>query len=108
MGSVASAQEAPKKKKVIRLDAITVEGRMIAYTLAEPLGPDMLVIHFEKADQQVKGAYQAINQMFLAHAADGYHFVNREQDLDNEGLRKAKLSYHPVEFLRKSKVSFPG
>lgn len=28
VGSLASAQEAPKKKKVIRLDAITVEGRI--------------------------------------------------------------------------------
>lgn len=81
--------------------AITIEGRMIAYTLAEALGPDMLVIHFEKADQQVKGAYQAINQMFLADQGQGFATANREQDLGDEGLRKAKLSYHPVGYIEK-------
>jgi hypothetical protein len=42
--------------------------------------------------------------MFLSHSAQNYKIVNREQDLDDAGLRKAKLSYHPVGFLRKSKV----
>jgi hypothetical protein len=46
--------------------------------------------------------------MFLEHAADAYTWVNREQDLDNEGLRKAKLSYQPADFLKKSKISFTG
>jgi len=81
--------------------AITVEGRMIAYTLAEALGTETLVIHFEKADQQVKGAYQAINQMFLDDQGQGFATVNREQDLGDEGLRKAKLSYHPFGFIEK-------
>jgi hypothetical protein len=86
--------------------ALFVENIIVAYTLAEPLTADSLVIHFEKGCPAYKGGYQAINQMFLAHAATGYRFVNREQDLDNEGLRKAKLSYNPVDYLRKSKVTF--
>ena len=88
--------------------ALFVENIIVAYTLAEPLTADTLVIHFEKGCPAYKGGYQAINQMFLAHAADGFQFVNREQDLDNDGLRKAKLSYNPVDFLRKSKVTFTG
>jgi hypothetical protein len=44
--------------------------------------------------------------MFIAHSAQNFLTVNREQDLNDEGLRKAKLSYHPVEFLRKYRVTF--
>jgi len=86
--------------------ALFVDNIMAAYTLAEPLASDTLVIHFEKGCPAYKGTYQAINQLFLARSASGYRFVNREQDLDSEGLRKAKLSYNPIDFLRKSKVVF--
>jgi hypothetical protein len=86
--------------------ALFVENLIVGYTLAEPLTADTLVIHFEKGCPAYKGGYQAINQMFLAHAGAGFRLVNREQDLDSEGLRKAKLSYNPVDFLRKAKVTF--
>ncbi|UCD79081.1 MAG: DUF2156 domain-containing protein [Desulfobacterales bacterium] len=88
--------------------AIIVDGRMAAYTVADRLTQDTVVIHFEKGDTQYKGVYQAINQMFLAHEAADFALVNREQDLNDEGLRKAKLSYHPVEFLRKYRVALTG
>jgi hypothetical protein len=88
--------------------ALFVENLIVGYTLAEPLTADTLVIHFEKGCPAYKGGYQAINQMFLAHAGAGFRLVNREQDLDSEGLRKAKLSYNPVDFLRKAKVTFSG
>ena len=84
---------------------LLVEGKMAAYTVAERLSDDMVLIHFEKANPEFKGAYQAINHMFLAHLDKGYHWVNREQDLDDEGLRKAKLSYHPVDFLKKYQIT---
>ncbi|MBW1842325.1 MAG: DUF2156 domain-containing protein [Deltaproteobacteria bacterium] len=80
---------------------LTVEGQMVAYTVAEQVSEDTILIHFEKANQDFKGAYQAINQQFLLNTGDNYRFVNREQDLGDEGLRKAKLSYHPVDFLKK-------
>ena len=85
-----------------------VDGSMVAYTVAEALIRDMLLIHFEKGDTQYKGIYQAINQKFLANSAAGYTFVNREQDLNDEGLRKAKLSYHPEDYLRKFRVTLAG
>ncbi len=81
---------------------ILFDNQMVAYTVAETLTDDMLLIHFEKANQDFKGAYQAINQMFLAHTGKEYSLINREQDLGDEGLRKAKMSYHPVDFLKKS------
>jgi hypothetical protein len=85
--------------------ALMVDGSMVAYTMAEALTPDMLLIHFEKGDTQYKGIYQAINQKFLENSAADYTFVNREQDLNDEGLRKAKLSYHPEDYLRKFRVT---
>jgi hypothetical protein len=88
--------------------AIIVDGKMAAYTVAEGLTPDTVVIHFEKGNTQYKGIYQAVNQMFLAHGADNFKLVNREQDLNDEGLRKAKLSYHPAHFLRKYRVALAG
>jgi hypothetical protein len=84
--------------------AISVGEDLPAYTIAESLSEDTLVIHFEKGCPGYKGIYQAINQIFLANNSEGYQFVNREQDLGNEGLRKAKLSYHPVDFLKKYQV----
>jgi uncharacterized protein len=88
--------------------AIMVEGQMVAYTVAEALTPQSIVIHFEKGDTRFKGIYQAINQMFLAHSARDFLTVNREQDLNDEGLRKSKLSYNPLEFMRKSRVTMAG
>ena len=88
--------------------AIMVDGVMVAYTVAEKLTPESVVIHFEKGDTQYKGVYQAVNQMFLAHSASDFALVNREQDLNDEGLRKAKLSYHPVDFISKFRVVLPG
>jgi len=85
--------------------AIRVDGHMAAYTVAEALDDSTLVIHFEKGHTGFKGIYQAINQMFLEHQGQDHTFVNREQDLGDEGLRHAKLSYNPVEFLKKYTVT---
>ena len=83
---------------------ILVEDIIVAYTIAERLSADTIVIHYEKGCPDYKGVYQAINQMFLAHLSGDYKWVNREQDLGEEGLRKAKLSYNPVSFLQKYRV----
>ena len=84
--------------------ALLVGQEMVAYTIAEQLSKNTIVIHFEKGNPDYKGAYQAINQMFLEHNGQQFDFVNREQDLGNEGLRKSKLSYHPVDFVKKYRV----
>jgi hypothetical protein len=84
--------------------AIRVGNTLVAYTIAETMPDQTLVVHFEKGNPDYKGSYQAINQMFLKHDPSKAAIVNREQDLDNEGLRKAKLSYHPVDFVKKWEV----
>ncbi|MDR2529508.1 MAG: phosphatidylglycerol lysyltransferase domain-containing protein [Synergistaceae bacterium] len=83
--------------------SLSVEGRTIAYTVAEDLGDGMVVIHFEKGLDSYKGVYQAINQMFLVNTP-GFHTVNREQDMGLPGVRQAKESYNPKGFLKKYKV----
>ena len=83
---------------------IRVDGKVKAYTVGELLSPDTIVIHFEKGDTRFKGIYQAINKHFLAAQEDRFALVNREQDLGDEGLRKAKLSYNPVSFMKKYEV----
>jgi len=81
-----------------------VGNELVSYTIAEVVFDSYLVIHFEKGNPAVKGSYQAINQMFLEHNGQGYLQVNREQDIDDPGLRKAKLSYNPVDFIKKNSV----
>ncbi len=85
--------------------AIYCEGKMAAFTVGEELNPETLLIHFEKALPDYKGIYQAINRMFL-QAHDRFLFVNREPDMGEPGLRKAKQSYNPVGFVRKYRVNF--
>lgn len=80
---------------------IRVDGKVVAYAVGEPLCEDTVVVHFEKGNVKHKGIYQAINQMFLSNSAAEFTNANREQDLGDEGLRKAKLSYNPTFFLKK-------
>ena len=65
---------------------------------------DTIVVHSEKGDKNYKGSYQAINRIFLENIGNNdnrFKFVNREQDVGDLGLRKAKLSYNPVGFIEK-------
>jgi hypothetical protein len=86
---------------------LSVDGKIIAYTVAEDLGNGTVVIHFEKGLDSYKGVYQAINQMFLSHTPN-FDIVNREQDMGSPGIRQAKESYNPVDFLKKYKVRWLG
>ncbi len=76
-------------------------GRVVAFTIGEPLNDRMMVVHFEKAYPDLQGAYPMINQQFVLHECQGYTYVNREEDVGDPGLRKAKLSYYPEILLRK-------
>ncbi len=77
-------------------------GQPVAMTLASRISEKMLDVHFEKclSEAAAAGAYAAINWCF-ANSCDAYEFLNREEDMGVEGLRKAKLSYHPDILLEK-------
>lgn len=76
---------------------LRLDGKVIAMTIGCQSYEDLFVIQFEKADAEISGAYQMINQQFAMHNFENVTYVNREEDLGIEGLRKAKLSYHPVQ-----------
>jgi len=81
--------------------AILIDGKLEAFTLGEPLNPETVVIHIEKANPAFEGLYPLINQVFLENEWSAHLYVNREQDLGEEGLRKAKESYFPHQMIHK-------
>ena len=85
--------------------AIETSGRIVAYTIAEDTGDGTVMIHFEKASLSLNAAYQVINKEFLSHEGERFNTVNREEDMDDPGLRDAKMSYHPHGFVKKYTVS---
>ncbi len=76
-------------------------GQVVAFTIGEPLNSDTYVVHVEKAFADVQGAYPMINQQYVKREMQGYQYVNREEDDDIEGLRRAKESYYPVMMVEK-------
>jgi uncharacterized protein len=89
----------------MKAGAILIDGKLEAFTLGEPLNPETVVIHIEKANPAFEGLYPMINQAFLEHQWSDYRFVNREQDLGEEGLRKAKESYFPHHMSHKYTIT---
>ncbi len=83
---------------------IKIDDKVVAYTIAERINDDVVVVHLEKAFSSIQGAYPAINREFVANMCQSYKYVNREEDLGVEGLRKAKLSYRPAIILEKFSV----
>ncbi len=80
---------------------IRVDEKIAAYSIGSRLCSDAFLVSVEKADIQYPGIYQAINQFFAASHCTDVRYINREDDAGSEGLRKAKLSYHPEILLTK-------
>ena len=83
---------------------IRVEGIVVAFAIGEII-KDTLFVHVEKADNNYRGAYQMIVNLFPQnYASEGVMYINREEDLGDEGLRIAKKAYHPIEVIKKYSV----
>ena len=93
-----------KLKDKIKIGGIYVDSKLEAFSIGENLNDNMAVIHIEKANPDIRGLYPYINQQFLVNEFSDIEFINREEDLGIEGLRKAKLSYHPSRFVEKYTV----
>ena len=84
--------------------ALILGERVVAFAIGEQINDDTAVIHIEKADFDVKGAYAVINQKFAAQSWRELPFINREEDLGIAGIRAAKESYKPVKMIEKFHV----
>ncbi|NLU51355.1 MAG: DUF2156 domain-containing protein [Clostridiaceae bacterium] len=80
---------------------IKVNGKFEAFTIGELLNPDMAVIHIEKGNSDIHGVYPLINRDFCANEWSGVKYINREEDMGIEGIRKSKLSYNPDFMVKK-------
>ena len=93
------------EKLNIKGGAILINGKVEAFTFGEPLNPETVVIHIEKANSDYEGLYAVIHQAFLENHWSAFRYVNREQDLGEEGLRKAKESYFPHHMINKYRIT---
>lgn len=87
---------------------LRVGGKPQAFTFGERSAADTFVVHVEKALLEYQGAYTAVNCEFAKTLTERYRYINREEDAGSEGLRKAKLSYHPAFLEEKYLITFGG
>ena len=102
----AAIKKAFRDYKELELEGlmIKIDGKSVALTLASRVGKDMFDVHFEKALKGINGAYAAINYEFANFIRGKYpeiRFLNREEDMGLEGLRRAKRSYYPCHMVKK-------
>ena len=103
---IEATAEAVEKAEQLGLEGVvvTVAGEVKAFSLGERLNSETAVCHFEKADPFMEGLSQLINREFSRLLFTDCRFMNREQDLGDAGLRSAKLSWHPIELVKKFRI----
>ena len=106
-GDYAASHEALELFEVLGMRGCVyyVDGSAAGWCLGEPLSRGrMFAVHFEKGIESYKGIYQFINQAFAQALPAYFRYINREQDLGDDGLRQAKMTYRPSSFVNKYRV----
>lgn len=85
----------------IKVGGMYLDGKLEAFSIGDMILPNMALIHVEKQILILEELYVAMSVFFLQNEFDKVEFVNREDDLGLEGLRKAKLSYKPYDMVEK-------
>ncbi|ADO82534.1 DUF2156 domain-containing protein [Ilyobacter polytropus] len=80
---------------------LRVQGDIVAFSIGEEITPNTGLIHIEKGDIKYQGVYQEMNKIFLKKEFSHLEYVNREEDLGIDGIKKAKESYNPAMLLKK-------
>lgn len=106
IGEWDAIREALQHFEVLELQGgvVLLNQKVEAFSLGELLNQDTAVIHIEKANPEIPGMYSLINQQFCEQCWSQVEYINREQDLGEPGLRKAKLSYHPDHLVEKHRI----
>ena len=109
MGEMERAEQQALQRAFDNLDALDLRGLVlyangspVAFSYGTPLTRSTFCTHIEKYDGEVQGAATMINRLMAQMLEEEFEFVNREDDLGLEGLRFAKMSYHPVTLLEKT------
>ena len=108
-GDYAEAREALEQFDSLALKGYIyfADGKAAGYCLGESVAKGkMFAIHFEKGIEHYKGIYQFMNQAFALALPRFFINVNREQDIGNQGLRQAKMSYRPCGFVKKYSAKY--
>ena len=83
----------------MRIGGIYIDGKLEAFSIGDYNPAEKVaIIDVEKANEDINGLYQVINQQFALHEYPDALIINREDDVGIEGLRKSKLSYYPIGF----------
>ena len=106
VGEWDAIREALKHLSALQVKGVVIliNGKVEAFTLGECLNEETAVVHIEKANTEIRGLYNAINQQFCEKQWSDVRFINREQDLGEPGLREAKLSYNPDHMVEKFRI----
>lgn len=104
--------DAPIKESLANFSSLNIKGAVVlingvveAFTIGERSSHDTAIIYIEVANQEIDGLSQFINQQFCLREWADSKYINREQDLGDLGLRRAKLSYHPARLINKYNVT---
>jgi hypothetical protein len=84
--------------------AVRVNNRIEAISIFEQMNHDTVVVHFEKGSPDYDGIYKLINKEVASIVEKEYTYINRESDMGNPGLRKAKKSYRPDHMINVYKI----
>ena len=96
------------KELGVTVGGIYVNEKLIAFSAGEPQTEDTALIHIEYADTSYRGAFNIINQQFVENEWKDFTYINREEDMGLEGLRRAKLAYRPVKLIEKYNAEYKG
>lgn len=92
----------------LRGGILYADGEPAGFTYGSKVNHNTFCIHIEKADSEIEGASAMINRLFAETLATEFTYLNREEDLGIEGLRYAKMKYHPVRLQEKVSARMVG
>lgn len=88
--------------------AVYIDNKAAGFAFGEKLNDHMAVVHCEKGDINYSGIYSFLNRALVQAYFSNVSFINRQEDMGLESLRRAKMAYHPAKLERKYFVNIAG